>query len=114
MLTKTISYFGIHVNLSCDGKCEKAWGINARPTNGPSEDPDDYEYLADDELPVAPVDPGTYEGLEMAGKPLSTSEFPNKWCARQCERSIKTELGKPIILPDCSKRISNMERILPK
>jgi hypothetical protein len=107
---KTITYFGKPMKVACDGKCEKAWGIERRPKNQLSKDDDDYEYLADHELGIAPVNPGTYEGCD--GKPESNAEFMdgNRWCIRQCERCVCSELGKhdePLELKDFSKRISN-------
>ena len=70
------------MTVSCDSKCEKAWGRNSRPTLGLNPESDDY--LPDDQLGIAPADPGTYEG--GVGKPSDPSQFPNKWCVRECER----------------------------
>jgi hypothetical protein len=71
--------------MVCDQKCNKAWGINNRPRNQLSDDPDDFEWFTDDELGEAPIDPGTYE-CDHA-KPLTPEQGYNKWCARECERS---------------------------
>lgn len=78
MIETTITYFGKQVTATCDGNCRKAWGINSRPclANG--------EPRPDDDLPDAPIDPKTYEGIEMCGKPLYPHH--NKWCYRECER----------------------------
>lgn len=89
MIKKEINYGG-PVTAVCDGKCNKAWGSNSRPKiylhpEGEEGDPDDYCYLADDELEEAPEDPGTYEG--GCGKPVDDDELMNKWCVRECERS---------------------------
>jgi len=54
-MKKEITWFGRKVILACDEKCNKAWGINCRPENPAN-------YLSDDELEEAPIDPGTYEG----------------------------------------------------
>ena len=106
MLIKCVKWFDHPVALACDGKCHKAWGINNRPSNQLSDDIDDTEYLSDDELDVAPVDPGTYEG--DCGKPMIHSHKLNKWCARECERSVTADyLGDFDELPDFSVRISN-------
>lgn len=70
-----IIYFGKKVTLICDGKCNKAWGINSRPRIGD-------EMIDDNLLGYAPDDPGTYEG-GYGKTPLSH----NKWCCRECERS---------------------------
>jgi hypothetical protein len=88
---------------------QKAWGIQCRPKVQLSEEDDDYEWLADDELGNAPLDPETYEGGH--GKPDNNQvESINKWCARQCERSIVWDRADaPPVLPDFSKRIKNMD-----
>lgn len=104
-----ITYFGQPAKVACDGKCNKAWGINSRPDNQLSDNDDDWEWLADDELDDAPIDPGTSEG--GVRKPLNNSEFPNKWCVRECERCAMSEPGeynKPLKLRDFSKRIKNI------
>ena len=100
MVSKEIVFFGEKVLLCCDGKCNKAWGINGRQRVG---DPDDDIYVKDSELGIAPVDPGTYEGGE--GKPFSdtceSAEGMNKWCTRECERSAIVALDEDnLILPD--------------
>lgn len=86
MISKNIQYFGKQCVLSCDAQCHKAWGCNSRPSEQLSENIDDYVYLADHELGFAPKDPGTTEG--DYGKPQNPDERLNKWCARECERSI--------------------------
>jgi hypothetical protein len=102
---KQILWFGNHVTLACDGKCNKAWGINNRPKIefDPNE-PDDYAFLADSELEEAPANPGTQEG--GWGKPSGPREM-NKWCSRECERSGIFEAGDAITLPDYSVRRYN-------
>ncbi len=104
MIAKAIRSFGVPCILACDGKCEKAWGINHRPrifvddpqmTLFPNEisrypidvsDIDDHFYPPDDTLGIAPVDPGIYEDDQP--KPRRPRERLNKWCARECERSV--------------------------
>lgn len=105
-MEKTITYFGQQVKVACDGKCNKAWGINNRPRiEFSKEDPDDMAFLSDDEIKEnAPADPGTYEG--GCTKPVDDSEKPNKWCVRECERCAFEENGK-LILRDFSKRHYN-------
>ena len=88
-----ITYFGQKAKVNCDGNCLKAWGINQRPRVALSDDPDDYAFLADHELGLAPSCPGAYEGGD--GKPSSAAEFPNKWCVRECERSDMSSPGEP-------------------
>ena len=115
MITKHITYFGRRCLLACDGNCSKAWGINGRPrVELSADDPDDYAFLADGELGDAPCDPGTYDGLEMTGKPLTEGDRLNKWCARSCERSAIIEDAEctdiAAQLPDLSVRLFNIPR----
>jgi hypothetical protein len=107
MPTATVTYFGKQVVVSCDGKCDKAWGGQLRPHKHLSdEDPDDYYLLADDELGDAPADPGTYEGGHA--KPASALYFPNKWCVRECERCYMDGRGN-----DYTKRVYNLSSSEP-
>lgn len=109
MTEKMITYFGELARVACDELCSKAWGINNRPKVQLSDDEDDYAFLADDELPEAPVDPGTYEGGQ--GKPTSAQYFPNKWCVRECERCRMTppeHPNDPLVFLDFSKRVYNI------
>lgn len=104
MHTKEIVWSGVATTLACDGKCSKAWGVCARPRQQLGSDDDDFAHLADDELGDAPADPGEYEG--GWGKPSSPEQM-NKWCARQCERSVAVPKGQPVTLPDYSQRVLN-------
>lgn len=105
MYTKKIVMFGDPCYLHCDGLCKKAWGINSRPmVKLDPDDPDDYYFLADNELGDAPKDPGTYEGGHA--KPNDPTQ-QNKWCSRECERSTITHPGEPLTLPDFSVRFYN-------
>lgn len=108
MISKDIVWFGQAAVLSCDAKCDKAWGLNSRPRiEFDPEDPDDYAFLADDELGEAPYDPGTYEGGHA--KPRSKKDRLNKWCARECERSCIVGRLNPDDKPsDFSRRVYNM------
>ncbi|MFA5489289.1 MAG: hypothetical protein WC284_08730 [Candidimonas sp.] len=92
MIRTDIVFLGKSCVMACDGKCEKAWGINSRPRL--SND----DYALDSETDMAPVNPGTYEGGD--GKP--TNKQHNKWCARECERSSIFGPNEPIILPNLS------------
>lgn len=106
MLSKEVVFFGHKVVIACDERCDKAWGLNCRPSvQLDPNDYDDFAFLADDELGIAPEDPGTYEG--SCGKPIEESEKLNKWCCRQCERCIMCDLGEEIKLRDFSKRLYN-------
>lgn len=110
MITKEITYFGKKVILACDKKCDKAWGISKRATELLDiEDEDDVVFLSDDELGVAPTNPGTYEG--GCAKPTEESELLNKWCCRECERSSIFKISEDNLeskLKDFSKRVYNI------
>lgn len=107
MIAKSIVWFGNEMILICDGKCNKAWGINERPKNQLSNDIDDYEFLSDIELGDAPIDPLTYEGGQ--GKPGLKENRLNKWCARECERSNIVRENEDFDFVDYDKRIKNIE-----
>ncbi len=101
MITKEIVFFGKNVILACDARCDKAWGINKRPSIALPEDGHGFAslaYLGDHELGIAPADPCTYEG--GCTKPVNESDRLNKWCARECERSTIVDSAKEIHLPD--------------
>ena len=105
-----ILYLEQKMRVACDGKCHKAWGINSRPRVKLSDDPDDFAWLADDELEEAPADPGTCEGGDAKPTDLGFFPFPNKWCIRECERCAKSSVGKwqeALELPDFSRRQFN-------
>ena len=127
MISKDIVYFGGAFVLFCDEKCNKAWGINQRPSHQLSDNEDDYEWLTDEELGEAPDDPGTYEGgcakptveeTESVFKnPNANRDKLNKWCCRECERSKMIDMGKTLnmedddyipLLQDFSKRVKNI------
>ena len=92
--------------LMCDGRCDKAWGIQNRPHVQLSEDEDDIEWLADGELDEEPANPGTTEGEHA--KPRNVSDLLNKWCARECERSVLIDLWEVGTFPDFTQRIRNI------
>ena len=109
-----IRYFGHPCLLICDGNCEKAWGMNQRPSAYNVDgvyvrmdypDEDDCCYLADDELGDAPIYPGSFEGSD--GKPIEYQDRLNKWCCRECERSEMLKYSEPIEVRDLSKRFYN-------
>lgn len=112
MIKKEIIYYGQKATVACYEKCEKAWGISSRPKIQFNENnEDDYAYLSDDELGMAPEDSGTYEGGYV--KPISKEERLNIWCCRECERcyiSNSGEFDKPIVLKDFSKRVYNISQ----
>ena len=97
MIKREIIFFGKTAILACDGNCEKAWGINNRPMYYPNGTDYNAEYVQDSRLYTAPIDPGTYEG--DAAKPRNDASKLNKWCARECERSVICALDEKIELP---------------
>jgi len=105
-LQKEVLAFGKNILIGCDEKCNKAWGINSREKNQLSEDEDDYCFLSDDELGIAPIDPGTYECT--SAKPKNDNQKLNKWCFRECERLERCNIGEELKLHDWSKRFYNM------
>lgn len=105
MIKKEIRFFGQLRVLACDAQCHKAWDMNTRESVQLSDDIDDYAYLADHELGFAPDDPGTTEGFES--KPTSKDERLNKWCCRECERSVMVAPDKDIVLPNFDRRVYN-------
>ena len=105
-----ITYLGEAQTVACDGRCDKAWGVNLRPRVPlDPDDEDDYCFLADDELGEAPVDPGTYEGGhgKLRARPARSGGH-NKWCARECERSERGPRGEVPDLLDFARRVYNM------
>jgi hypothetical protein len=129
-MEKTITYFGQPAKVACDEKCDKAWGGDHRPriypqisetrifTRGiteddikdiPDFDEDDYALCSDQELGLAPEDPGTYCGVDMTAKPTIESDKLNRWCVRECERCGMSDPGYYNLphLPDFSKRRYN-------
>lgn len=108
-MEKNVIYFGKKVKIFCDGKCEKAWGINGRPKIQLDENnDDDFVYLSDNELGIAPEEPGTYEGVDT--KPLSNEEKLNRWCCRECERCGMTDINIPIEPKNFNKRVYNITK----
>jgi hypothetical protein len=106
MIQKNIVKFGTPAVVACDANCSKAWGVVKRPRiELDPGDCDDIAYLADSELGDAPADPGTYEGFDA--KPQAPEERLNKWCSRQCERSVIVAPNQIPTLKDFSGRIFN-------
>lgn len=104
MLIKAIRYFDHPCAVGCDARCDKAWGIHARPRIEYDQE-NDYAFLADGELGIAPVDPGTYEGRDA--KPTHPHDRLNRWCVRECERSSIADLGELVEVRDFSVRQYN-------
>jgi hypothetical protein len=114
MPQKKINWFDREqLTLACDGRCDKAWGINHRPkVEFDPNEPDDMAFLADHEVGTAPEDPGTYEGGygKPSGVPLGDNDgrLMNKWCSRECERSSINEKGEPVVIVSFAERRFNM------
>lgn len=113
MITKAITYFGQRCVVACDGRCDKAWGINGRPYTQLSKVDDDYVYLGDDVLGAAPGPGETAiiaEGVDAkpSAAPLNDGEQMNRWCVRECERSRIFEVGEPITIRDLRHPAPNM------
>jgi hypothetical protein len=102
-----VFFSGHHVKVACDRNCDKAWGINTRPKETLSADPDEYAFLADGELGIAPENPGTSEGGEL--KPYKPDKH-NKWCVRECERASIFEPNKEVVCKDWTKRQYNIPK----
>ena len=81
--SRTIIYFDRQTRVWCDGKCEKAWGINGRNYH-----PDDTMFTDEEMVGDAPANPGTYEGRDAkpTAYPDPNKHVLNKWCIRECER----------------------------
>lgn len=111
--------------LVCDGRCDKAWGINNRPSlyfqeegQPPralreDEEPrnyDDHVFVPDSHLGTAPACPGTWEGGEgkPSAVPLTVPSLMNKWCVRECERSDTFWSHEEVVAPDLERPKPNM------
>lgn len=100
MIIKRIIFFDRSATHACDGKCNKAWGINSRPKVQLSDDVDDIAYLADDELGEAPESSGIREGGDDKPVEAKGPDDINKWCVRECERAWMSSPGQSNAEPD--------------
>lgn len=101
MITKSIKFCGQQATHACDGKCNKAWGMNGRrPRVQLSDDVDDFAYLSDTEVGEAPIDSGWYEGDQGKPRDAKGPEDINKWCVRECERAWISPPGRPDATPE--------------
>lgn len=109
MIQRQIRFFGEDVVLACDGRCDKAWGINGRAEVLLSDKDDDHIYVPDSALGTA-GQPGTWEGGDgrPSDVPLRDSERMNKWCARECERSGIFGPKEEVIVPDLENPTPNI------
>lgn len=77
---KTADFWGQQIVINCDRQCNKAFGMNDRPSV-----PGIGVYVGDDELGEA--SPFIYfTDIDVVSKPSSPDQFPNEWCIRACER----------------------------
>jgi len=130
MISKQIRGYGKDLTIACDGRCDKAWGINGRPRlyfmesaetpralkeDEEPRDEDDQVYIGDNELGTAPG-PGETVGMSEGGHlkpsatPLTNGEHMNKWCFRECERGETFEAGETIVIRDLTKPRPNIPR----
>jgi len=105
--------------MGIKGYAHHVWFNGHIVTHGDPDkyDYDDHAYLADNELGIAPEDPGTYEGADSKPDMEEVNADPslmNKWCVRQCERcdlltglELSERMGKPIT-SDFSERRFNI------
>ena len=99
-MEKVIIYLGEEEKIGCDEKCNKAWGIQNRPSVICSNDEDDYAYLPDHELENA-------RECDEA-KPVNKQNIPNKWCVRECERcTSSTNINDALKLNDFARLFYN-------
>jgi hypothetical protein len=91
ILAKSILYCGTWMVLACDGRCDKAWGIEGRAKRKLSADDDDYVWLGDGELGVAPG-PGETAIIEEGEdrKPSATA-----LCETDSARKRRCRPGRP-------------------
>ena len=114
------TFCGRPVLLACDGRCDKAWGINGRPKRQLSLNDDDYVFRSDGELGTAPG-PGLTatiaEGEDIKPSSIalerSNSRGLNKWCCRECERCAMVDEGEPLIPRDMSRPRPNCPHLHP-
>lgn len=117
MLIASISFFGDRCVHVCDGRCDKAWGINGRPSRKLSDEPDDYVFLGDGELGTAPY-PHSWEGGDgrPSDEPLTDATKINKWCVRECERGHLLDINGRWEFSDASlaEEMANPRPNIPK
>lgn len=118
MIQKDVRFFGKVVTLTCDGRCDKAWGINSRRKKffvPEKEDLDDFVYLGDDELGKARL-PMTSEDSDMrpSNAPVTDGQVMNKWCARECERCRMQDPDTLLMIPNMKTPVPNKPRRHPR
>ena len=115
MIQKQVRFFGEQVVLACDGRCDKAWGINGRARVLLSTKDDDHVLVPDSALGAAPP-PGQTVGVaegndcKPSAVPLTDGGRMNKWCARECERGGIYKLSEPLSLRDLENPRTNIPK----
>ncbi len=71
-----IRVLGMSSSFSCDGNCDKAWGLKLRPKD------QNGLYIPDEDLQNAPSDIKSGDFT----KPQNRFQAINKWCIFECER----------------------------
>ena len=98
--------------VACDGRCEKAWGINGRPKVDLSDVADDCAWVPDQNLRNAPGPGQTAilsEGGHLKPNPSNAAwKLQSKWCLRECERSVWVKPGELPALPDFTRPLQNI------
>jgi hypothetical protein len=99
--------------MSCDGRCDKAFGATGRPRHHFSGQDDDYVYLPDRLVGSAPPPGHTAiysegDDLKPSSGPLTDGSLMNRWCARECERRSWSNVGEPIAVKDMEDPRPNM------
>lgn len=114
MIIKEIKAYGDTVFIGCDAKCEKAFGLNGRPAVQLSENENDYAFLSDSEVGIAPTSGKTAiveEGSDTKPDANIPESLLNKWCFRECERCVVASSKDELTLPDYTKRLTNLKQV---
>jgi hypothetical protein len=117
LLARPILFCDDWAIITCDGRCDKAWGMQNRPKRMLSADPDDYVYLADDDPMIGQTPNSSELGSEGDEEKPSDSALQakysylmNRWCARACERA--TMLTDVVVCDMANPRPNKHSRLL--
>ena len=115
LLARPMLFCGREIVLACDGRCDLAWGMERRRRRMLSAgDPDDFVYLGDGHPDVGSPPPPRELGCEGGDfKPSAVqltdgSDKMNRWCARQCERSVGIEPRLPNLVSPVRNKPMNV------
>lgn len=87
---------------ACDKLCDRSYGRSSRPQVQYSDNPDDWAWLADHEIP---------EKATEEGKPRGMSQYLDAAACRDCERKVSVDSALDLVniqLPDFSRRVANI------